>query len=848
MAIAQGTRLGRYEIRSLLGAGGMGEVYLASDTTLARKVAIKVLHANMIGGGDRLRRFELEAFAASSLNHPNILTIYEIGQESEYHFMVTELIDGESLGQRLKRAPLTLRESLEIGIQVASALAAAHAAGITHRDIKPDNIMLRRDRLVKVLDFGLAKLAEPDLVDSELRTRILQSTVPGVVMGTAYYMSPEQARGLAVDARTDIFSLGVVLYRMLSGSLPFVGNTMNDVIASILRNQPPALTTYRPDLPVELDRIVTKALHKEVAERYQSVSVLLQDLETLKQRLEFESELERLNSEEGLNSKEGLGGPRQTSKATGRVLAGTAPAMEAGVGAGINSEITRVRTTLSGKHANTKIKWPRHAAPLILTTLIAAIVALAYFGYSRYFGTRKSPGINSLAVLSFTNTGDDPEKEYLSDGISESLINRLSQLPGMKVIANSSSSRYKSKDADPEAVGTALGVTAVLTGKVLQRGDDLLISVELIDARDRTHLWGRQYNRKAGDLLLVQGDISREVAEALRVRMTAGQQQKLVTSGMVKPEAYELLLKGRFHSARGTIEDRKQAGEYFKQAIAADPAYALAYAELSDIYRSLVTGGTLDPKEYLPKAQAAVQKSLELDDGLADGHYSLANLKTYAWQWSDAESEYKRAIDLDPNLALAHRWYASYLRLVGRSEQAVAEIERARELDPLSPGVNATVGYLLFGARQYDQAIAALQKTIESNQTYPYAYLFLGFTYAAKGMHAEAIASYQQAIKLGLDTPSTQIHLGVTYAQTGRREQAQAILKRLQTSKDHVSPGELAMLYTAMGEREQAFASLETAYEAHDLQLQYLGVAQEFDPLRSDPRFQDLMRRVGLTS
>jgi TolB-like protein/Flp pilus assembly protein TadD len=629
---------------------------------------------------------------------------------------------------------------------------------------------------------------------------------------------------------------------MLSGSLPFVGNTMTDVVASILRNEPPALTAHRPDLPIDLDAIVTKALRKEAAERYQSVSVLLQDLETLKQRLEFESELERINSKEGL--KEGSRGPKQTSSASGRILAGTAPVK----GAGINSEITLVRRTFGGKRANTKTKWPRRAALLILAPILAATIALAYFGYSHYLGTRKSADITSLAVLSFTNTGDDPEKQYLSDGISESLINRLSQLPGMKVIANSSSSRYKSKDADPEAVGTALGVAAVLTGKVLQRGDDLLISVELIDARDRTQLWGRQYNRKASELLAVQGDISREIAEALRVRMTAGQQQKLVTSGMVKPEAYELLLKGRFHSARGTIEDRKQAGEYFKQAIAADPGYALAYAELSDIYRSLVTSGTLDPKEYLPQAQSAAQKSLELDDGLAEGHYSLANLKTYAWQWSDAESEYKRAIELEPNLALAHRWYASYLRLVGRSEQAVAEIERARELDPLSPGVNATVGYLLFGAHQYDQAIEVLKKTIELNQTYPYAHLFLGFTYAAKEMYAEAITSYQEAIKLGLDTPSTQIHLGVAYARAGSRQQGEAILKRLQTSKDHVSPGELAMLYTAMGDREQAFASLETAYEAHDLQLQYLGVAPEFDPLRSDAHFQDLMRRVGLTS
>lgn len=836
MTIAQGTRLGRYEIHSLLGAGGMGEVYLASDLTLARKVAIKILHADI---SDKLKvgRFEQEAFAASSLNHPNILTIYEIGHENEYHFIVTELIDGESLGQRLRRESLNLQEALRIGIQMGSALAAAHAAGIIHRDIKPDNIMLRRDRLLKILDFGLAKLIEPDLADPELRTKVLEDTVPGMVMGTAHYMSPEQACGLPVDARTDIFSLGVVLYRMVSGVLPFVGKTMPDVIASILRSEPAALNAYRPEVPAELDRIVLKALRKEAEERYQTASELVTDLEALKQRLEFEAELERQNS------KDGLSGPKHTSVAPAPVR--PAPITQ---GQGINSDMTTVRTTLGGDDMVARMKRHKLGASLVLAAILLATSAILYFSYARYFRSPTSYGIASLAVLPFTNTSNDPEKEYLSAGISESLITRLSQLPGVKVIANSSSSRFKAGDADPHEVGAALGVTAVLIGKVLQRGDNLLISVELIDSRDRTLLWGQQYNRKATDLLAVQGDISREVAERFRVHLTTGQQQKLVTNGTAKPEAYELLLKGRFHSARGTLEDRRLAGDYFNQAIAADPAYALAYAELSDIYRSLVNSGTLDPNEYLPKAQWAAQKSLELDDGLAVGHYSLANLKTYAWQWADAESEYRRAIELDPNLALAHRWYASYLRLVGRNEQAVAEIKRARDLDPLSPGVNATVGYLLFGARQYDQAIDVLKKTIESNPTYPYAHLFLGFTYAAKGMHAEAIASYQEAIKLGLDTPSTQVHLAVTYAQAGNLGQAQTILKRLETSKDHVSPGELAMLYTALGEREKAFALLEKAYEDHDLQLQYLGVATEFDPLRSDPRFQDLMRRVGLTS
>jgi serine/threonine-protein kinase len=837
MALAPDTRIGHYQIRSLLGAGGMGEVYLASDLTLHRKVAIKVLHPDVLGNKDRLRRFELEAFAASSLNHPNILTIYEIGHENENHFMVAEFIDGESLGQRLRRQPLKLREALDVGIQLASALAAAHGAGIAHRDIKPDNIMLRRDRLVKILDFGLAKLSEPELVDPELLIKGLQSTASGVVMGTAHYMSPEQARGLPVDVRTDIWSLGVVLYRLVAGSLPFAGDTMSDVIASILATEPPALTTFGPHVPAELDRIITKTLCKDREERYQSVKGLGVDLEALKQRLEFDEELQRISGEEKVNKT------RQPAMAVRRDHAVTRLVEETLA----DNEVTRVRTTSSGEHAIRKIKRHKLGASLILATVLTVTIGLSYFGYSHFLRSRKGAGLTSLAVLPFNNAGHDPEKDYLSDGISESLINRLSQLPGVKVIANSSSSRYKDKDADPHEVGAELGVTAVLTGKVLQRGDNLLISVELIDTGDRTLIWGQQYSPKYSDLLLMQGDISREIAEALRVRLSVGQQQRLVTSGIVKPEAYELLLKGRFHSARGTIEDRKKAAEYFSQAIAADPAYALAYADLSDIYRSLVNSGTLDPKEYLPKAESAAQRSLELDSGLAEGHYSLANLKTYAWQWAEAESEYQQAIKLNPNLALAHRWYASYLRLVGKSEQAVTEIKLARELDPLSPGVNATAGYLLLGVGQYDQAIESLKTTLELDQNYPYTHLFLGHAYAAKGSYAEAISSYQQAIKLGLDTSSTKIYLGVAYAHAGNREQAKAILRQLQANREQVTPGSLAMLYAAVGEQEAALASLEKAFEEHDLQLQYLGVAPEFDPLRADPRFQNLLRRVGLT-
>jgi serine/threonine protein kinase/tetratricopeptide (TPR) repeat protein len=834
MSIPQGTRLGRYEIGAPLGAGAMGEVYLANDLSLHRPVAVKFLLPDVTTNEDRLKRFEREAYAASSLNHPNILTIYEIGHEDEYHFIVTEFVDGESLGQRLRREPIPVEDSLELGVQIASALAAAHAAGIIHRDIKPDNIMLRRDRLVKVLDFGLAKLLRDQPTDTGEMTRVMHETMPGVVMGTLRYMSPEQARGLPLDPRTDIWSLGVVLYQMISGNLPFPGRTFSDIVAAVLKTEPPALTTIAPDVPAELERIVTRSLRKEQTERYQSAKDLELDLRNLRQRLAFEAELERSGRASGSGEAKPV-----TTKLRGKTDE-VAPTT-------VVDDLTHVRAASSAEYLVSSIQQHRRGALAILAAIVVLSMVAAYFVHNRYL-VGSSNAITSLAVLPFVNISNDPEKEYLSDGISESLINRLSQLPGVKVIANSSSSKYKGKDAAADEVARALDVAAVLTGRILQRGDNLVISVELVNGRDRTQLWGQQYNRKAEDLLAVQGEISREIADTLRLRLSAGQQQQLARVGMVKPEAYELLLKGRFHSSRGTTEDREKAGEYFKQSIEADPTYALAYADLSDIYRSLVNSGVLDPKEYLPKAEAAAQKSLELDDSLAEGHYSLANLKTYAWQWDDAEREYKRAIELDPNLALAHRWYATYLRLRGQHQQAADEIRRARELDPLSAGVNATVGYLFYGARQYDKAIESLKKTLELDPNYPYAHLFLGFTYAAKGMYPEAIADYQEAIKLGLDTPSTQIRLGAAYAAAGDRQKAQAILKRLQASTEHISGAELASLYAVLGEREQAFASLEKAYETHDLQLQYLGVSPEYDPLRSDPRFQDLLRRVGLAN
>jgi serine/threonine-protein kinase len=587
-----------------------------------------------------------------------------------------------------------------------------------------------------------------------------------------------------VTPAADVYALGVVLYEMVTGAWPFVGETPLKMATARLYEAPVNPRVHVADIDPLWEDTILRCLARRPNDRFASAADVV------------------------------------TALHGGRVEPGAvAPPKPR-------------RRTLAASLA---------AALIIVTTLGAGYVA-----YERYAGSGPA-GIRSLAVLPLRNSSNDPEQDYLSDGISEALVNRLSQLSELKVVANSSSSRFKGQDADPQVVAQALNVAGILAGRVSQRGDSLSISIELIDGRDRTQVWGEQYVRKTADLPQVSEDISRDVARKLQIGPAAGSSPGPGTGQVRNPEAYELLLKGHFHRAKGGLEDRQKASDYFVRAIAADPGYALAHADLSDIYRSLANSGGLDPKVYLPKAREAAQKALELDDGLADGHYVLANLMTYSWEWADAEREYTRAIALNPNLALAHRWYATYLRLVGRHEQAISAITRARELDPLSPGVNATVGYVLSSARRYDQAIDALNKTIELDKNYPYTYLFLGHTYTAQGKHAEAVAAYTQALALGLDTPATQVYLGAAAARAGDRTRALAVLQRLRSSKERGSAAELALLLTALGEREQALASLEDAYREREIQLQYLGVEPGFDPLRADPRFADLMRRVGLT-
>jgi TolB-like protein/Tfp pilus assembly protein PilF len=510
----------------------------------------------------------------------------------------------------------------------------------------------------------------------------------------------------------------------------------------------------------------------------------------------------------------------------------------------LTNDASHTHTLSSAEYIGGEIK--RHKL-LLLATLLATTIVLSYLAFSRYFAVPRPPGITSMAVLPFANNTGDPNEEYLSDGISESLINSLSELRGVKVIASNSSFQYKDKKVNFQNVAAALAVDEIVTGRVLQRGETLIISVELVNGRDGTHLWGEQYARKVTDVLQLQSEIAGEITEQLRSRLTASERQQLARRVSVNPQAYELLLKGRFHWRKGGLENQKKAVEYYQQAISADPTYALAYAELSASYIFLYGSGLLDPKEFRPRAEAAAYKALELDEGLADAHYALAGLKQNDWQWAAAEREFRRALQLNPNLAEAHHYYSFYLMDTGRYDEAVDEAKRARELDPLSLERSARVVDCLVVARRHDEAIELSLKTLEMDQSSAPAHFSVAFAYAGKGRYREAINEYQEAIKLAGDSPTDQIYLGALYAKAGERKKAQEMLKRLETSKEYVSPGELTVLYAALGEREQAFASLEKAYAAHDLQLQYLRADPFFDSLRDDSRFKDLMRRVGLS-
>ena len=835
--LTAGTNLGPYQIRSQLGAGGMGEVYLAYDTRLERAVALKVLPEELAADAQRMRRFIQEAKTTSSLNHPNLLTIYEIGQEGPIQFIATEFVDGITLRERM-RTPLDLKESLRIVIQIAEALAAAHEAGVVHRDIKPENIMLRRrDQIVKVLDFGLAKLTEEFIEnqtsDPDASTRMFVRTEPSMILGTMRYMSPEQARGLVVDARTDIWSAGVVLYELIAHQAPFSGPTASDLLVSILDREPPLLTESAPNTPPELLRIIRKTLAKDREKRYQSIKDFAVDLESLRWDLEVNQERERTGS--------GISRP-QTFASSG---AATTAETTAPTTSRIEGPVYPSQQLSSAGHIVAGIRQVNKGLLIACAAVLVLVLGGIYFYFSRA-GTRT---IDSIAVMPFVNAGGDPNMEYLSDGITESLTDSISQLPSVSVIAHSSVFRYKGRTTDPQTVGRELGVRALLTGRIVQRGDRLIVSAELVDVENNRRLWGGQYDRRPSDILAVQSEISREISEQLRSRLTNEEEKRLTKHYTENTEAYQDYLKGRYYWNKRTGDDLKKAIDYFNQAIAKDPLYALAYAGLADCYIVIPNYADVSTQEAGAKAKAAVLKALEIDDTLAEAHTSLGGIKSdFEWDFAGAETEFKRALALNPNYATAHHWYAQFLSPQGRHDEAIAEIKRAQSLDPLSLIINAVVGDTYIKARQYDQAIEQLRKTIEIDKNFTLAYRYLGNAYLEKGMYNEAIEAFHTADTLaGQSAERTESlrHAYTTGGSEGFWKRRLELLKA-DSEKGALQDYAIAVVYARLGDKEAAINSLEKAFRARDPYIVYLKTDPPFDRFRSDSRVVDLMRRVGL--
>jgi serine/threonine-protein kinase len=834
MALSEGTKLGRYEIRSKIGAGGMGEVYLAQDTQLRRSVALKILPAEFTHSEERLRRFEQEAYAASALNHPNIITIHEIGKTDSAHYIVTEFIDGESLRQWMQDGPLPVGKMLDVAVQITSALATAHAAGIIHRDIKPENVMLRRDGVIKVLDFGLAKLTQNETgVNSEALTRAPANTSAGMVMGTPSYMSPEQARGTDTDARTDIFSLGVVLYEMLAGRAPFAGETAADIISVLLQKEPQPLSTLAHRVPAELQHIVSKALRKDRDERYQTVQSLLVDLKTLQQELDFAAKLERSAAPDSRDA---------AAKYSAQTVIAAMGSPETPTAA--------ARPTSSAEYIVSRIKQRRRSFAAGLALLLLAAIGLGYF-YNRRLS--KPVQIESIAVLPFVNASGNADAEYLSDGITESLINSLSQLPHLSVKARSSVFRYKGKEVDPQQVAAELSVQAILTGRVVQRGDDLTLYLSLVEARTGNQLWGTQYNRKLTDLVALQNEMARDVSQRLRARLSGADEQKLAKNYTQNTEAYQAYLKGLYYWNKGPVPGYEKSRDYFQQAIDLDPSYALAHSGLALYYSYAAANGLLPPDENWPKAEAEANKALALDETLAESYNPLAAVKLYYYRdWPAAERYFRRGIELDPNFAEIHNHYGLCLFLFGRNEEALTEIQRAVELEPLSLRFNLSRAIILFSTRQYDRAIDQLRRTLELEPNFAWAHEWLGDAYEQKGMHREAIAEWGKALTLngeGELASTLERSYAASGLETAVRALAQKKLERLNEKTgrgDYVPAIEYVTAYTRLGEKEQAFAWLTKAVEERNRFALEIKVNPIFDSLRSDPRFAELLRRVGL--
>jgi eukaryotic-like serine/threonine-protein kinase len=788
-----GQTISHFRIVEKLGAGGMGVVYKALDTRLDRAVALKFLPDNMVRDSLALERFRREAHAASALTHPGICTIYDIGEEDHRPFIAMEFIDGETLREHIHGQPLRVAVILDLAIQIADALDVAHAEGIIHRDIKPSNVFVTERGQAKVLDFGLAKLVPKGLAsaNADLGGESPDSnSIVGIISGTPSYMSPEQIRGDDLDRRTDIFSLGLVLYEMATGRQAFGGGTGGTIIEAVLTRPPVSARSINLDIPPRLERIIDKALHKDRGQRYQRAADMLADLQQLKRDTDFGQRDREADAESVLRS-------------TARPLSSTGRR---------RSQTSTVKTGALRPKRLSKI-------------------------------------IDSLAVLPFENVSRDPENEYLSDGIPGSLVNILATVPRLRVIAQSTAFRYKGRQIDPQAVGRQLNVRAVLTGRMIQSGGSLRIGTELVDVATGAQLWGAQFDRKPGDIFVIQDEISNEISGKLRLQLTRAEKRRLIKRHTEDAEAYRLYLKGRHHWNRWTEEGFYKAIGYFQQAVEKDPSYALAYTGLAESYVLLGWNSYLHPKDAFPKGKAAAMTALQLDSGLGEAHTPLAAaLWLYDWQWQDAQTEFKRSLELNPTYPTANHWHAEYVMTMGRQVDAIAKMKNSQELDPLSLIINVAIGWASYMARRYDEAIEQLLRTVELDPNYPVTYWILGLLYRITGRYELAITAGEKGVNLSGGSPMMRAALAHTYRMSGRAKEALQVLDDLTKLAKHkyVAPHFLAGIYIGLGENQRAIDYLEKSYEEHSHWLIYLHIDPSMDALRNNPRFQDLLRRVGL--